>query len=117
MGLIALVMTAKLYEDFREALLHSLTGILIGCLAVKMAVSIAAFAWGLRRNAITVRAVGWIVGGWLVCGFFMAGCAAHVCQANNRADLWIWVALGGFLIFPLADLAIAPLALAWNRHR
>ena len=94
-----------------------LTGILIVCLAAKIAASIAAFVWGLRRNAITACAVGWIVGGWLVCGLFVAGYAWHVCNATDKTDLWIWIALGGFLILPLADLAIAPLALAWNRHR
>ena len=117
MGLIALVMAVNLYEDFRETLLHWLTGILIVCLAAKIAVSIAAFVWGMRRNAITARAIGWIAGGWLVCGLFVAGYADHVCRAINRPDLWIWIALGGFLILPLADLAIAPLALTWNRHR
>jgi hypothetical protein len=71
----------------------------------------------LRRNVITARAVGWIVGGWLVCGLFVAGYAGHVCSAINQPGLRIWVTLGGFLILPLADLAIAPLALAWNRHR
>jgi FtsH-binding integral membrane protein len=103
--------------NFRETLLHWLTGILIACVAAKIAISTAAFAWGLRRNAITARAVGWIAGGWLVCGLFVAGFAGHVCSAINQPDLWIWIALGGFLILPLADLAIAPLALAWNRHR
>ena len=117
MGLIALVMAANLYEDFRETLLHWLTAILIACLAAKIAVAIAAFVWGLRRNAITARAVGWIVGGWLVCGLFLAGYAGHVCNAIHQPGLRTWVALGGFLVLPLADLAIAPLALAWNRHR
>ena len=70
-----------------------------------------------RRNAITARAVGCIIGGWLVCGLFVASYAGHVCHAIHKPDLWIWVALGGFLILPLADLAMAPLALAWNRHR
>jgi hypothetical protein len=117
MGLFALVVAARTYVNFREALLHWLTGILIVCLVAKIIVSIAAFVWGMRRNAITARAIGWIAGGWLVCGFFAAGYADHVCRAINRPDLWIWVALCGFLILPLADLAIAPLALAWNRHR
>jgi hypothetical protein len=53
----------------------------------------------------------------LVCGLFVAGYAGHVCNVINQPDLWIWVGLGGFLILPLADLAITPLALAWNRHR
>jgi hypothetical protein len=117
LGLFALVVAARTYVNFRETLLHWLTGILIACVAAKIAISLAAFTWGLRRNTITARAVGWIVGGWLVCGLFVASYAGHVCSAINQPDLWIWIALGGFLILPLADLAIAPLALAWNRHR
>ena len=117
MGLVALVMAAKLYENFREGLLHWLTGILIACLAAKIVVSIAAFSWGLRRHAITAGAIGWIVGGWSVCSAFAAGYAGHVCNAIHQPGLQVWVMLGGFLILPLADLAIAPLALAWNRHR
>ena len=117
MGLMALVMAAKLYGDFRESLLHCLTEILVVCLVAKIAVSTAAFVWGMRRKAITACAVGWIVGGWLGCGLFVAGYAGHVCNTINQAGLRIWVTLGGFLILPLADLAIAPLALAWNRHR
>jgi hypothetical protein len=116
-GLFLLVDTARTNVNFREVLLHWLTFILIACLTVKLAVTITAFVLGLRRNAITARAVGWIVGGWLVCGLFLAGYAGHVCNEIHKPDLRIWVALGGFLILPLADLAIAPLALAWNRHR
>jgi hypothetical protein len=52
-----------------------------------------------------------------VCGLFVAGYAGHVCSAITQPGLRMWVTLGGFLILPLADLAIAPLALAWNRHR
>jgi hypothetical protein len=103
--------------NFRAALLHWVPGLLIVCLAAKIAFSICAFVWGLRRNAITARAAGWIIGGWSVCGLFVAGYAGLVCHAINKPDLWIWVALAGFLVLPLADLAIAPLALAWNRHR
>ncbi len=117
MGLIAVVMAAKLYDDFREGLLHWLTGILIISLAAKAVVSIGAFVLGMRRNAITPSAVCWMVGGWLVCGLFRAGYAVHACTAIHQPDLRLWVALGSFLILPLADLAIAPLALAGNRHR
>jgi hypothetical protein len=117
LGAFALIAVARNYVDFRETLLHWLTGVLIVCLAAKIAVSIVAFVWGLRRNAITARAIRWIVGGWVVCGVFAAGCGDHVCSAINQHDLRTWVALGVFLILPLADLAIAPLALAWNRHR
>jgi hypothetical protein len=116
-GLFLLVDTARTNVNFREVLLHWLTTILIACLVLKITLSLTAFVLGMQRNAITARAVGWMVGGWLVCGLFVAGYAGHVCNEINKPDLWLWVALGGFLILPLADLAIAPLALAWNRHR
>ena len=76
-----------------------------------------AFFLGLQRNALTALAVGRISGGWFVCGLFVAGYAGLICIGINRFDLWIWIALVGFLVLPLTDLAIAPLALAWNRHR
>jgi hypothetical protein len=117
LALSGLIWAANIYVDFREALLHWLTGILIACLAAKIAFSVAAFARGLRRNAITARAVAWIIGGWLVCGLILAGYAGHVCTVLHKQDLRLWIALAVFLVLPLADLAIAPLALAWNRHR
>ena len=116
-ALLPLVDSARTNLNFREALRHWLPAILIAWLAAKIAVSIAAFVLGLRRNAITPRAIGWMAGGWLVCGLFVAGCARQVCNAIHQPDLCIWIALGGFLMLPLADLALAPLALAWNRHR
>ena len=117
MGLIALVMAANLYADFRATLLHWLTAILLACLAAKITVAIAAFIFGLRRNAITSRAIAWMAGGWLVCGLFVAGFTRHICNEIHKPDAWLWAALGGLLILPLAELAIAPLALAGNRHR
>ena len=116
-GLVALIFKAKNDGDFRETLLHWLPWFLTANVATKVAVSVAAFNLGLRRNAITGKAVGWIVGGWSACGLFVAGYAGLVCNIMHKPELWIWVALAGFLILPLADLAIAPLALAWNRHR
>jgi hypothetical protein len=116
-GLFPLLDFVRTNLNFRAALLHWLPAILIACLTAKIAVSMAAFAWGVRRNAITTRVVGWIIGGWLLCGLFVAGYAGLVCSAIDKSDIWIWVALGGFLVLPLADLALAPLALAWSRHR
>ena len=116
-GLVALIFKARIDADFKDALLHWLTWILVAGLMLKITLSTAAFTLGLRRNAITAGAVGWIVGGWVVCGFFVAGYAGLVCVGLNKPELWLWIALCGFLFLPLADLAIAPLALAWNRHR
>jgi len=116
-GLVALVTTAKLNEHFKESLLHWLPALLFAGVAGKIAIATAAFVWGLRRNAITAGGIGWIAGGWSFCGFFVAGCAGLVCHLIHKPGLWLCIALAGFMILPLADLAIAPLALAWNRHR
>jgi len=116
-GLLLLGEFAVIDQDLRKALLHWLPGLLIVLLAAKIVFSICAFAWGLRRNAITPWAVGWTAGGWFVCGLFLAGYGGLVCLAMNKSEMWIWAALAGFLVLPLAELAIAPLPLAWNRHR
>jgi hypothetical protein len=117
MGLTALLAAAKLFVSFSETLLDWLPGLLILGLAAKIAVSVAAFVWGSRRNAITANWALWIIGGWAVCGLLAAGYAGLVCIAIKKPELWVCMALAGLLVFPLADLAIAPLALAWNRHR
>jgi hypothetical protein len=116
-GLVAVVVEAKLEEDFQGVLLHWLTAILILCLAAKMAVSAVAFVWGWRRKAITAPAMGWITGCWLLCGLLGAVFAGQASHSLNLPNLTIWMGLGAFLIFPVTDLAVAPLALAWNRHR
>jgi hypothetical protein len=117
MGLVALIVAIKLNETFKESARHWGLGLLILCLAAKLMLSVLAFFLGLQRKALTALAVGCISGGWLVCGLFVAGYAGLICIGINRFDLWIWIALVGFLVLPLTDLAIAPLALAWNRHR
>ena len=116
-GVVALVTAAKLNENFKESLLHWLPALLVAGVAGKVGFATAAFLWGLRRNTITSGGIGWIAGGWFVCGLFVAGYAGLVCHLIHKSDLWLCLALAGFMILPLADLAIAPLALAWNRHR
>jgi len=117
LGLGVVFAACKLSEKFTPMLLSWLPLILIILLAAKISFSIAAFACGLRRKAITPGAVLWIVSCWIAAGFFTAGYAHYICVALQKADLWFMVAIGVFLVLPLADLAIAPLAMAWNRHR
>jgi hypothetical protein len=117
MGLFVLIAYAKINPDFQAALIHWLPGVLFVSLVVKLAVSTVAFVLGLRRKAITPAAIAWMGGGWLMSGVFLGGYAALICGAIHKTDLWISAALTAFLVLPLARLAIAPLALAWNRHR
>jgi hypothetical protein len=97
--------------------LHWLPGILMVALVAKIVVAVALFVLGMRRNVITPGCIGLIIGGWLLCGLFVAGYACLVCHALHKSDWLFPVTLGGFLLLPLPDLAIAPLALTWNRHR
>ena len=116
-GLLALLAYAKIDTDFQEALIRWLPGVLFAGLVVKLVASTIAFVLGLRRKAITPGATAWICGGWLMSGVLMGSYAALVCSAIHRTDFWISAALAACLVQPLARLAIAPSALAWNRHR
>jgi len=116
-GLIALILAAKDKANFRTTLLYWLPWCLTACVLSKIGVGVAAFARGLHRKAITAGAVGWIAGGWAAGGVFIAAYSGLVCSVMNKPDIWFPIALAGFLVLPLADLAIAPLSLAWNRHR
>ena len=116
-GIVVLVFSAKLDADLQKTLLRCLPAALVAGLALKIAFASAAFFHGLRRNAITGGAVGWILGGWALGGIFLAAYFAPICQALGKATLWPQIAMTGFLLLPLADLAIAPLAMTWNRHR
>jgi hypothetical protein len=116
-GLLGVVIAAKYDQAFKDGLLRSLLPLLCFGLTAKIALSIGSFRWGLRRNAITAGAIGWIVGGWGACGSFVAGYAGLVCHALNKPGCWVYATLAAFLMLPLADLALAPIAMAWNRHR
>ena len=116
-GLVALAFAAKLDADLQETLLRWLPTALVVALTLKLAMSTAAFFHGMRRNAITGGAIGWIVGAWALGGVFIAMYAALICHALGSEGTWPMIVLTGFLMLPLADLAIAPLAMAWNRHR
>jgi hypothetical protein len=95
---------------------HWMPWILAAGLALKLLGATAAFAWGLRRKAISVAETRWIVGGWLACGLWVAATAWLVRAAIPIPGGWLWMALGGFNVLPLAGLALAPLVLAGNRQ-
>jgi hypothetical protein len=115
--LCALAFTAGIDADFRNKLLQYAPGAVVIFLLVKIVLSAAAFSQGIRRKVISGQAAALIICGWILSGLFLAGYAGLVCIAVNQQHYWVWIAAGGFVVLPLADLAIAPLALAWNRHR
>ena len=84
---------------------------------VKLLFSTAVFIWGIRRKAITPGVINWIVGSWLACGLFVTIVARRVCMDLHQPEAWLWAVLAGFFLLPLAELALAPVALIGNRHR
>jgi hypothetical protein len=42
---------------------------------------------------------------------------AVLIRFGSHLGAWYWLAVAAVLFVPLARLAVAPLALAWNRHR
>jgi hypothetical protein len=117
LGIALVISRAKELPEFRAALFHWLPWILSAGLVVKLLSSAVAFHFGLRRNALTRGAICWILGGWLACGLFVAVFAKGLCNQIAAPQLWVWVAVAGFYLLPLAELSLAPLALAWNRHQ
>lgn len=119
-GLLALMVLGTLlkwHPDWITVFRAWLSTILWLSLGLKLAISIWAFRESLRRNATTPSVIGWIAGGWAVGGAFAAGYGELLCRALQHPAWGTPVALGAFLVLPLAELALAPLALAWNRHR
>lgn len=101
----------------RATLLDSLTGILVAALVLKLAFSAAAFRWSLRHKTVTSGVIAWIVASWIGCGLFVSVVAGRICTDLHQPQAWLWTALAGFFLLPLAELALAPVALTWNRHR
>ncbi len=113
------VVWARIDAEFGARLLAWLPWVpwVIGATLIgKVALAIASFAAGLRRKAITPGAIAWIAGGWVGGGLFFGGYAALACAFSPKAEYWPWVAALGPCFMPLAGLALAPLAIARNRH-
>ena len=117
LALFGLFIKAKDDAVFRALLFSWLPWAFGAALALKLLASGAAFHWGLRQKTITPGAIGWIAGGWLLCGGFVAALTWRVCAEVHLPGVWVGIALAGFWLLPLAQLAIAPMSLTWNRHR
>jgi hypothetical protein len=86
---------------------------------VALALKLPAAGWVLRLNVqrklVEARVVGWAVGAWLVAVLGLFALLAWLVPSE-----WACPALlagVSVLAVPLASIGLAPLALAWNRHR
>jgi hypothetical protein len=121
-GLVMLIVFQGLYEmalwqdeNHRERLLDVLRWGAVVLLAAKLAVAGLAL-WELhRRGELTGRAAAWVMLGWVALVAALFGLLAWVIPSDMIRPGWLAVAVA--LMVPLARLTVAPLALAWNRHR
>jgi hypothetical protein len=99
----------------RERLLDALPWIAAGAVALKFL--LAAWAlWALhRRGELGTRALAGLVGAWLLTAASLFALLLSLVPSDLVPAHSL--ALAVVLIVPLARLAAAPLALAWNRHR
>jgi len=90
-----------------DAIWQCVVGIAAGIMTV------SAFVMAARRGLIGWPTCGAALAGWMtLCG--LAGSARLLVGSLEPAPL---VLTAGLLALPVAPLAAAPLALAWNRHR
>lgn len=104
----------KLFKDY-------LVEVATAALVLKLLLAGWAFRYCYRRGLISGAGIVWLVGLWLVtvgCAF-LAFYLAFPTNADDRAyrDYVRDHALGVGLLCPLFRIALAPMALAWNRHR
>lgn len=88
---------------------------ILGCgVALKLAIaSVAALAlW--RRQLLAKGTLFRLLAAWLVVVSVLAALVASIMPQGVPLE---WCILGVILLVPLARLTLAPLALAWNRHR
>lgn len=87
-----------------------------GCaVALKFLVAGWALATLFRRGELAVGALVKLVGAWVIAAAALFGALAWLIPSDAVPRYGL--ALGSALFVPLARLVVAPLALAWNRHR
>ena len=116
LGVLAQVARALAETGYATNLLVWLPWILGAGLLVKVLGSMGVFHLAVRRKVMQRRDARGIVFGWLVGGAALAWLSWGVCLSLGAPQAWTAAVLAGFFLLPLAELALAPLALASNRH-
>ena len=114
-ALMLLGLWLSMHSEYHQACWNAAPW-LVGCLAL-LKLSLAGYvlrrAWG--RGLLETPAVALLVGVWTTAVLATIGLMAWLAPSEL---LPLGLAVGGtILAFPLTRIALAPLALAWNRHR
>jgi hypothetical protein len=107
------------HAEYRPAAWNVARTLLPWLAGLALALKLSAAIWVVRevrrRGLLTSRALAWLLAAWVVAAAGLFGLFAWVLPIGPGA--WPWLAVIVMLVLPLARLAGAPLALAWNRHR
>jgi hypothetical protein len=110
------VLRSELQEKYPQLYQQALPVLLYLAVLVKFQVAAWGFWTSWRRGLIGVQAIVIIAGVW--CAIVLSLLSAIMLEGQaNFSHLSTYLLLGLILACPLARLAVAPLALAWNRHR
>jgi len=99
----------------RERILELLPWILTTLIALKLMLAAVSLRTLHRRGELAARTIAWILVCWCVVATTLAGVLIWLVPSEivRPRTVVMWV----ILFVPLARLSVAPLALAWNRHR
>ena len=117
LALSILIIRSKDHPEWWTAWLEWAPTILTVILALKLVIAGAAFHWSLQNRAITPGIMNWIVWGWVGTGLFLTWGLHYIGSVLHVQVSWVWVGLTCLFIMPLTQLALAPVTMAWNRHR
>ncbi len=113
-GSVAVVWVAR-HPEKHELLLRLAWWAAPAAVALKLLLAGWALRAVYRRRLVTPRALTWVLAAWPVAVAVLFGVLAWLVPAG-LASLPA-LALAAVLLVPLARPALAPLALAWDRHR
>jgi hypothetical protein len=105
----------KYHAERRDWIMEALPWIASVAVVVKLSVGVWLLRILVRRGEITSRVAWRIVCVWGVVAAVLFGALAWINQQEFVSEYNL--VLGVLLFLPFMRLALAPLALAWNRHR
>ncbi len=114
-GLAILVAYLATESARRSEVARQLPSILAWAVACKAVLTLVVSVENIRRELLALRTVLLALGAWLAVAVLLFAELAWLVPVDKvtRANL----ALGVALVLPIARIGLAPLALAWNRHR
>ena len=101
--------------EYQEQLWAVAPWLVVGAAIVKLLLAACVLPALRRRRLLEARALRRLLGLWLIVAVVLAGLLCWLIPANVAPRHL--VAAGVVIALPMVRIALAPLALNWNRHR